>query len=336
MVPCRSQPAIQAYPELVSLKAIYSRSLASAESVRTSLPPAHASIELYSAEGNGNSYGDLLARRDIDAVIIALPIPAQPAFVKQALLAGKHVLSEKPIAKDMATAHELLAWYRSGVVEESGATWSVAENFRFLARFRHGAAAVQTLGPVLGFRLRMHALVKPGSKYYETAWRKTPDYQGGFLLDGGVHFIAGIRQLLGPEARMARVSAYTAQLQEHLPPIDTVNATVRLANGSSGTFSVSFGTTFTGVEYVVACENGTVDVGFDKTTVKKGDEEMVEDFPEDKNGVKQEVKAWAESIAQGKPNKLQSPEEALADLEILEAMIKSGESDGVPIDLKLQ
>lgn len=106
---------------------------------------------------------------------------------------------------------------------------------------------------------------------------------------------------------MTRVSAYTAQLQEHLPPIDTVDATVRLANGATGTFSVSFGTTFTGVAYVVACEQGTVDVGFDKTTVKRGDDEVSESFPEDKNGVRQEVKAWVKSIAQGKQDPLQSP-----------------------------
>lgn len=264
------------------------------------------------------------------------------------------MLSEKPVAKDLATAQELISWYHSNI-DTAKVTWGVAENFRYLDRFQFGAQQVQQMGRILGFRLKMHAFVKPGSKYYETSWRKVPDYQGGFLLDGGVHFIAGMRQLLGQGAKMTRVSAYTTQLQEHLPPIDTVDATVRLANGSSGTFSVSFGTTFTGAEYVVACEKGTVDVGFDKTTVKQDGQEKVEDFPGDGNGVKQEVNAWSESLARGKQNPLQSPEEALADLEIvsllfhqlwiaparantsqLEAMIKSGESDGTPIDLKLQ
>lgn len=141
--------------------------------------------------------------------------------------------------------------------------------------------------------------------------------QGGFLLDGGVHFIAAMRQLLGQEAKMSQVAAFTAQLQPHLPPIDTINATVKLANGRSGTFSVSFGTTFSGAEYVVACQNGTVDVGFDKTVVKKGDKESSKDFPEDKNGVRQELKAWGESISQGKAHPLQTPQEALADLEVV-------------------
>ena len=53
-------------------------------------------------------------------------------------------------------------------------------------------------------------------------------------------------------------------------------------------------------------------------------------------GVKNEVKAWAESIANGKPNPLQSPEQALADLEILEKMLKSGEGHGKTESLQFQ
>lgn len=146
---------------------------------------------------------------------------------------------------------------------------------------------------------------------------KNVSLQGGFLLDGGVHFIAAMRQLLGQSAKMTHVAAFTAQLQPHLPPLDTINATVKLANGRSGTFSVSFGTTFSGAEYVVACQNGTVDVGFDKTIIKKGKDESSKDFPEDKNGVRQELKAWGESIQKGKADPMQSPEEALADLEVV-------------------
>lgn len=126
-----------------------------------------------------------------------------------------------------------------------------------------------------------------------------------------------MRQLLGPSAKMSAVAAFTSQLQPHLPPLDTINATVKLSNNRSGTFSVSFGTTFSGAEYVVACQNGTVDVGFDKTIVKKGDEESEKEFPEDKNGVRQELKAWGEAIEQGKADPLQTPEQALADLEVV-------------------
>lgn len=260
----------------------------------------------------------MLSNKEIDAVIIALLIPAQPEYIKAALKAGKHVLSEKPIAKDMSTAQDLLKWYHSSI-DTPKTTWSVAENFRYMSRFQHAGQQVAKLGRVLGFRHRMHAFVAPGSKYYETAWRKTPEYQGGFLLDGGVHFIAGLRLMLGDDAKMETVSAFSAQLQEHLPPVDTVNASVKLRNGASGTFSVSFGTTFTGAEWIVACEQGTVECDRDRVIVRRKDseEEEVEEFPDDGNGVVQEVRAWAESIEQGKHDALQSPEEALRDLEIV-------------------
>jgi len=133
--------------------------------------------DLYAEDaGSDKSYAKLLERSDVEAVVIALPILAQPEFIKKALSAGKHVLSEKPVAKDLATAHELIDWYHKNI-DTKKTIWAVAENFRYLGRFQYGAEQVKELGDILGFRLRMHAFVKPGAKYYETEWRKTPEYQ---------------------------------------------------------------------------------------------------------------------------------------------------------------
>jgi len=198
----------------------------------------------------------------------------------------------------------------------------VAENFRYLDSFVYAAEQVKKLGRVLGFRIRMTAMVKAGSKYYETAWRKTPEYQGGFLLDGGVHFIAGTRLMLGEENEITRVSAFTAQLQEHLPPIDTLNATAKTKSGVSGTITFSFGTTFKGSGYSVACEKGTVTVIRSDVSVEKDGQEEKKSFPEEGAGVKQEVKAWGESISAGHADPRQSPEEALKDLKTVSSSSK--------------
>ncbi|KAL2357645.1 hypothetical protein BJ546DRAFT_1024045 [Cryomyces antarcticus] len=318
--------------ENLTLKAIYSRSLKSAKSLGESL----SSVDLYSDDaGSGKSYADLLKRDDIHAVIIALPILKQPDYIKQALKAGKHVLAEKPIAKDVATASELLKWYHDEI-DTKKVSWSVAENFRYMDSFLYGTQQVKQMGRVLGFRTRKQTYVQPGSKYYETEWRKTPEYQGGFLLDGGVHFIAGTRLLLQPENAPTRVSAFTTQLQKHLPPVDTADATWKLKNGSSGTFAVSFGTTFGGSEYTVACEKGTVSVSRGMIVVTKDGKEVErKDLTSEGAGVKQEVKAWGEGIAASKQDSRQTPEEALKDLEILEAMLQSGERNGQPMEIKL-
>ena len=52
--------------------------------------------------------------------------------------------------------------------------------------------------------------------------------------------------------------------------------------------------------------------------------------------MKSEVQAWAEGIVSGKPNPEQSPEQALADLEILEKMLTSGDQDGARQVLEYQ
>lgn len=75
------------------------------------------------------------------------------------------MLSEKPIAKDVETSEELIAWYKEKI-DSSKVTWGVAENFRFLDSYLYAAEQIKQMGRVLGFRLRMNAYVEPGSKYY--------------------------------------------------------------------------------------------------------------------------------------------------------------------------
>lgn len=233
----------------------------------------------------------------------------------------------------MATAQELYTWSQNS--SNTTAVFTVAENFRFLDSFIYGSNQTVSLGRILSFRARVASLVLPGGKYIETAWRKVPEYQGGFLLDGGVHFIAALRLMLqGGGQAISTISAFTAQLQEHLPPVDTMNSVLQLENGASGTLSISFGTTDTGSEYLVACEKGSVHVARGKVTVTKDGKEEVKEFNDEGNGVKQEIKAWATSLEKGRRNESQSPFEALQDLKVLEACLNSGEHGGKPVKIE--
>lgn len=321
-------PAVQAAEDF-ELKAIYSRSLKSAQS----LAEGTSNVDLYSEEsGTEKSYDALLGRSDIGAVIIALPILVQPDFIKRALLAGKHVLSEKPIAKDVAAAKDLLQWYQAKI-DTSKVFWAVGENFRYMSKYLFAAEQVQKLGSIRNFHINVQNLVKPDNKYFLTAWRKVPEYQGGFLLDGGVHMIAALRLILGSTEQITTVSAQSHLQQSYLPPVDTVDAVVKTGSGATGVISLSWGSPFSKHSFEFACEKGSVALNGDDVTVNG----VTHPVEFDGKGVSLEVAKFATAIANGRPiEKRQSPQEALADLEILEQMLQSGEKQGEPVTLKFQ
>jgi predicted dehydrogenase len=83
------------------------------------------------------------------------------------------VLSEKPIAKDVAAGRELLQWYQT-TIDTNKAIWAVGENFRYMTKFVFAAERVREMGKVRHFRVNVQSLVKQDNKYY-SRW---PDPRG--------------------------------------------------------------------------------------------------------------------------------------------------------------
>ncbi|RAL02175.1 Gfo/Idh/MocA family protein [Aspergillus ibericus CBS 121593] len=319
-------PGIQASPDL-ELKAVYSRSLKSAAGIATDLQ-----LGRY-ADDTNQGLPHLLERADIQAVIIALPITKQAHYVRAALSAGKHVLSEKPIAKDIAEAVSLIQWYRSEIAPK-GITWAVAENWRYLDTVRYGRKHLGQLRKIRQFRTQVYVDCRPGHfeywNYVEVPWRQKPDHQGGLILDLGVHHLAATRYLLGSE-RITRVNALVAALDGALPPADTVDAIFQTESGAQGTFTFSTCSSLqkdTG--YAVVGENGNLRVQNEVVTVQINGKDDVKKLPVERLAVVNEVKAWAEALAKGTVPPEQRPEEALADLELVELILKSGHENGAP------
>ncbi|KAL1874012.1 hypothetical protein VTK73DRAFT_566 [Phialemonium thermophilum] len=322
-------PAIEASEDL-QLVAVYSRSQKSAESLAAAATKSKPDV-YYDSPAGGRTLDDLLARSDVDAVAVCLPILNQPAVVRKALAAGKHVLSEKPIAADVAGAKALIADYQK--LKAPGPIWSVAENFRFTHSLRVAAERVRAVGgKVVTFHLKMYKLVAPDDKYFNTEWRKVPQYQGGFLLDGGVHFVAALRLLLGAlDEHVQRLAGFSNLLVEALPPVDTVHAVAATQTGAAGTVCISFGTEFkSGLEVEIVTTNGAVVwTQTEVTVVRKGKDGAKtvekENFEYD-SGVTPEFAAFGKSLKAGVANPLLSPEEALKDIEIVQGLLESGEA----------
>lgn len=95
---------LQAYrTDGYAVVALADRVLASAEKRRDEFYPE---AEVY------DDYRVLLARPDIDVVDVATHPEIRPTIVADALRAGKHVLSQKPLALDLATARRLVVLAR--------------------------------------------------------------------------------------------------------------------------------------------------------------------------------------------------------------------------------
>ncbi|KAG7140962.1 hypothetical protein HYQ45_002343 [Verticillium longisporum] len=310
-------PAIEAAKDL-TLKAVFSRTLKSAQSIADVVA---GSPQLYSDEGDAG-FDALLERSDVDAIIVSLPIANQPPYIRKALLAGKHVLSEKPVAENVKDAVELIKWYRS---EIKGLSWTIGENWRFLKSYEFAAAWMCSPG------LEVQPLLV-------TEWRRKPTHQGGYLLDGGVHYMAGLRLLLASQSsdQVARLSSFTSQIKEYLPPVDTADVIIKTKAGVTGTFQISRGTSLSADEWTVACENGWIKIENEKVTISRDGTETVETVANERSGVPPEIRAWGEALVAGKVRPEQEPEAALADLELIELMLRSGESNGAPVDTQHQ
>lgn len=91
---------------------------------------------------------------------------------------------------------------------------------------------------------------------------------------------------------------------------------------------------------MLSCVRGSVTVTHNKLIIFEASEGETEelDFSTTLSfeGVKEAVQAWAAMLETKTPNPLQVPEQALADLEIVEAMLRSGNENGSQQKLKFQ
>jgi dTDP-3,4-didehydro-2,6-dideoxy-alpha-D-glucose 3-reductase len=141
-----------------------------------------------------DGYDDLLSRPDIDAVYIPLPTGLHAYWVSRALTAGKHVLSEKPLACDHPTALAL-------VNQAAKAGLWLLENYMFLYHSQHrrvrDLVAAGRIGELRVFTARFGI---PPRDPADVRYR--PELGGGALLDVGGYPIRAASYFLGTEVEV--------------------------------------------------------------------------------------------------------------------------------------
>ncbi|MBX3083506.1 MAG: Gfo/Idh/MocA family oxidoreductase [Anaerolineae bacterium] len=303
-------PALKALGDTYEIVAIYSRNAETVAALAATLP---GSVQTYT------TLEPLLARTDIDAVDIILPIAVQPPMIEAALKAGKHVISEKPGAPDVESGRQLLATAHE-LTSRAGIVWMIAENIRFEPAYQQAGEIIRRgeIGKPIQLGWQTASVVNPQNKYYHTAWRRDKSFPGGFILDGGVHNIAAMRMVMG---EIEAVSAFVTQVRPDLPPADTLCVTFRFANGALGSWTHTYVATspwLNGAMQVIG-ERGAMQISPQQLDVSIDGKITAQAFQV--NGVQEELAAFARAIG-GEPSR-STPPHALQDVAVIQAILES-------------
>ena len=181
-------------------------------------------------------YPALLARDDVEAVLISLPIPLNYPVTRDALTAGKHVICEKPAGVDEAEGQQYFAL----AAAFPNQTLLVAENYFYRDDLRLARTLLDddAIGRVhlMAWRTVSRSVPVPG-KFSSTPWRHHPQYRGGSHLDGGVHHIAQIRLLCGGAVSVAGAVQFANRTID--APSD-LTLTLTFASGAIGSYTAAY------------------------------------------------------------------------------------------------
>ena len=182
------------------------------------------------------SFDELLVAPEVDAVYIAVPHYLLAPLTEQALQAGKHALTEKPLAISLEQVDNLIA-----LAGERSLTLGVFFEMRYapahtVARDLLRAGAI---GEVIGVQIQ--TLIDKPLPYWQSGyggrsvnpWRAIKAQAGGgVLLMNTSHLLDALLYITG--LRVTSVSAEIGSLVAEVEVEDMASATLRFNNGAIG------------------------------------------------------------------------------------------------------
>ena len=178
------------------------------------------------------SYEQLLERGECDVVTLATPSGMHPSHGIMAARAGKHVVSEKPMAISLSAADDLV-----NACDEAGVQLFVVKQNRL-------NATIQLLKRALdkgrfGRLFMANATVRwarPQEYYDQAKWRGTWEFDGGAFMNQASHYVDLIQWLVGP---VESVMAKTATMARRIEAEDSGAAVLKFRNGAIGVLEVT-------------------------------------------------------------------------------------------------
>jgi predicted dehydrogenase len=190
---------------------------------------------------NAKSYGftpcatpeELLARKDIQAVVVASETSLHADLVEKAAAAGKSIVVQKPMALTMAQADRMVA-----AVEHAGVPFSMAWQMRVDPQNMQVKEMLKSgqLGKIFIVR-RRHGLGVHTWPDFKNLWHTKPELNRDIWADDASHAIDYIHWLLGvPET----VTAEMGTLNDPQIPMDNGIAIFRYPGGPIAEVVCSF------------------------------------------------------------------------------------------------
>ena len=215
-------------------------------------------------------YRELVLHHDVEAVIVATPPHLHHGMVIAALEAGKHVLCEKPLARNLAEARDMVQ-----IATRAGVVAMVNHQLRFLpvrARIKELIDA-DFLGEPHAATITVHrsSLNDPYDRPF--GWLMEQDKAGGMLGATGAHHVDALRWWFG-EVKAVAGATTTLVKRRRLPDSsamakvdadDNFSVILRFANGALGTIHVCATAAFEGEEEIsLSGSRGTLRVRDDR------------------------------------------------------------------------
>jgi predicted dehydrogenase len=267
-----------------------------------------------------SSFDEVLADRDIKAVILATPHSKHRAQVEAAAKAGKQIYCEKPFALSKADAQAML-----DAVKRAGVLIAVGHHFRLMPSMRALAELMAT--GVFGTIMQVEGNYSHDwlADYPADSWRmQAEESRAGGMTGMGIHVLDCFRDVAGP---MRRISALSKARALKLPTGDSTAALIEFASGATGVLGTTIKTPFRWRIAVFGETCWAESVSETKLIVRRaGKEPEVFDYPAD-NHLGRNLDYFAKAVM-GQGTFPISPDGILQTAAALEAVFKSVDANG--------
>lgn len=183
------------------------------------------------------TYAELLDDKEVDMVVVATPDHLHGQHAIQALEAGKHVLSEIPMATSLDEVERIIQ-----LTDRSGLKYHMGNQVRwaFCLQDVQRLIAGGDLGDVFyGEGEYLHDMEDIAGQRAADHWRIAGDPPQTTLLGGGPHAIDTLRWLMG--VRFVEVQAYHAEQRTRWNTLHTTVAIYKTSTGGAAKVTVSYG-----------------------------------------------------------------------------------------------